>query len=293
MTFSLKHRLAQNTAVMAPGVYDPLTALLVEQAGFEAAYLSGASVAYTQLGRPDLGLVGLEHLADVVTRIRERVELPLIVDADTGFGNVLNVQRTVRMLERAGANAIQIEDQGFPKRCGHLAGKVVISAAEMAGKIAAAVDARASSETLIIGRTDAAAVEGFPVALLRAQAYLAAGADVIFVEAPRSEADLRAVVETFGGRVPLVANMVEGGHTPLLSCEQLSDIGFRLVISPGAVVRMMIPAVESLLRALKDHGSTQSVRDRMIDLAGVNSRIGLAAAVSQAQHYDPIVKTAE
>jgi 2-methylisocitrate lyase-like PEP mutase family enzyme len=293
MTPSLKSRLVRHPAVLAPGVFDPLTALLVEQAGFEAAYLSGASIAYTQLGRPDLGLVGLEHLSDVVLRIRERVELPLIVDADTGFGNALNVQRTVRRLERAGANAIQIEDQSFPKRCGHLAGKTVIPTAEMVGKIAAAVDARHSSETLIVGRTDAAAVEGFPAALERAAAYLAAGADILFVEAPRREEDMRSLVAAFAGKVPLIANMVEGGNTPLLSSDQLSAMGFGMVIAPGALVRIMVPAAESLLQALKTHGSSLSVRERMIDLAGVNDRVGLAAAMARSQAYDPLVKSAE
>jgi 2-methylisocitrate lyase-like PEP mutase family enzyme len=293
MTPSLKARLRHQHAVMAPGVFDPLTALLVEQAGFEAAYLSGASIAYTQLGRPDLGLVSLEHLADVVLRIRERVDLALIVDADTGFGNALNVQRSVRRLERAGANAIQLEDQAFPKRCGHLAGKVVIPMTEMAGKIAAAVDARHSCETLIVGRTDASAVEGLPAALERANAYLAAGADILFVEAPRTEADMKSIVAAFGGKVPLLANMVEGGHTPLLTVNRLSAMGFNLVIAPGALVRIMVPAAEALLNAFKTHGSSQVLRDRMIDLAGVNLRVGLSAAITQTQHYDSTAQSAK
>lgn len=293
MTLSLKARLRQPTAVLAPGIYDALTALLVEQAGFEAAYLSGASIAYTQLGRPDLGLVSMEHLADVVTRVRERVALPLIVDADTGFGNALNVQRTVRRLERAGADAIQLEDQTFPKRCGHLAGKAVIPMAEMAGKLRAAVDARQQADTLIVARTDAAAIEGLAAALERGHAYLEAGADVLFIEAPRTEADLRAVVHAFDGRVPLLANMVEGGHTPLLTREQLSDIGFKLVIAPGALVRAVIPAVEALLTTFKSDGSSHGMRGRMTDLAGVNQRVGLAAAVADAQCYDPRIEGAE
>ncbi len=293
MTLSLKARLRQPTAVLAPGIYDALTALLVEQAGFKAAYLSGASIAYTQLGRPDLGLVSMEHLADVVTRVRERVALPLIVDADTGFGNALNVQRTVRRLERAGADAIQLEDQTFPKRCGHLAGKAVIPMAEMAGKLRAAVDARQQADTLIVARTDAAAIEGLAAALERGHAYLEAGADVLFIEAPRTEADLRAVVHAFDGRVPLLANMVEGGHTPLLTREQLSDIGFKLVIAPGALVRAVIPAVEALLTTFKSDGSSHGMRGRMTDLAGVNQRVGLAAAVADAQCYDPRIEGAE
>jgi 2-methylisocitrate lyase-like PEP mutase family enzyme len=293
MTIDFKQRLTRLDAVLAPGVYDALTALLVQQAGFEAAYLSGASVAYTQLGRPDLGLLSLELLADVVMRIRERVDLPLIVDADTGFGNALNVQRTVRRLERAGATAIQLEDQTFPKRCGHLAGKSVISIAEMVGKIRAAVDARHDAGTLIVGRTDAAGVEGLSGAIDRAQAYADAGADVLFVEAPRNEAELQQVATTLGSRLPLLANMVEGGSTPLLTAEHLSRLGFRLVIAPGALVRAIIPAAEALLRALKSDGSSLSVRDRMIDLTGVNARIGLTAALEGAQRYDPIIESAE
>lgn len=286
MTVSLRQRLGQATAVLAPGVYDPLTALLVEQAGFEAAYLSGASVAYTQLGRPDLGLVSLDHLADVVARIGERVALPLIVDADTGFGNALNVQRTVRRLERAGATAIQLEDQSFPKRCGHLAGKGVIATGEMVGKIRAAVDARGSTETLIIGRTDAIGVEGFEPALERAALYLEAGADVLFVEAPRTLAQMQAISDRFSSSVPLVANMVEGGDTPILDRDALSALGFRLVIAPGAVVRAVIPAVETLLTTLRETGATRTLAAAMTDLKGVNARVGLADLIEHGRRYD-------
>jgi 2-methylisocitrate lyase-like PEP mutase family enzyme len=236
MSRALLQRLQAGPSVLAPGAYDALSALLIEQAGFEAIYISGASVAYTQLGRPDIGLVSFDHLADVVARIRERVALPIVVDADTGFGNALNVQRTVRVLERFGANAIQIEDQDFPKRCGHLAGKKLIPADEMVGKIRAACDAR--NEAAIIARTDAIAVEGFEAALDRASAYVEAGADIVFVEAPRSVEEMRRVVEVLGARAPLVANMVEGGVTPILSLNELDDLGFRLAISPGAMVRM-------------------------------------------------------
>src|SRR5579872_5419402 len=182
---SLSARLSRPPILIAPGVYDSLTALLAERAGFEAVYVSGASIAYTRLGRPDVGLVSMSEVVETVALIRDRIAAPLIVDADTGYGNALNVQRTVRLLERAGANAIQLEDQDFPKRCGHLEDKVLIEPEEMAGKIQAAVDARASRETLIIARTDAVAVEGLDQALTRAAAYREAGADVLFVEAPR------------------------------------------------------------------------------------------------------------
>ena len=269
MSKTLKQRLADGPAVLAPGAYDALSALLIQQAGFEAVYLSGASVAYTQLGRPDIGLVSLDHVVDVASRICERVELPLIVDADTGFGNALNVQRTVRLLERAGASAIQLEDQSFPKRCGHLRGKGVIPAGEMAGKVRAAADARASADTLIIARTDALAIEGFGAALDRAEAYLEAGADVLFIEAPRSLEQMRQAVSRFAGRAPLLANMVEGGDTPLSSLNALSDLGYRLVLSPGALVRALIPAAEAFLATLKRDGATEAFGERMTDLTGV------------------------
>jgi 2-methylisocitrate lyase-like PEP mutase family enzyme len=287
---NLRERLRQDNAVHAPGAFDALSALLIEQAGFEAVYLSGASVAYTQLGQPDIGLLGLDHMLYVISRICDRITIPLIVDADTGYGNALNVQRTVRTFERNGAAAIQIEDQSFPKRCGHLAGKGLISAEEMAGKVKAAVDARHSDDTLIIARTDAIAVEGFAQALDRAELYLEAGADVLFIEAPSSLEEMQRIVGTFGGRVPLLANMVEGGKTPIQSRDDLSALGFRLVISPGALVRALMPAAESFLRVLKEEGSTASLRDRMTDLAGVNRRIGLEDMLSRGERYDPPAK---
>ena len=181
---SFRDRLAGDRAVVAPGIYDALTASVAETAGFEALYLSGACIAYTRLGRPDIGLVSMAEVADVVAQVCDRTALPVIVDADTGFGNALNVERTVRLFERAGAAAIQLEDQTLPKRCGHLRDKSVIPAAEMVGKIRAAVDSRASEQTLIIGRTDALAIEGLSSALDRAGMYREAGADVLFVEAP-------------------------------------------------------------------------------------------------------------
>ncbi len=284
---SLKTRLnVPGSPIHAPGAFDALSALLIEQAGFEAIYLSGASIAYTQLGRPDLGLVSFDQVADVVARICERVEIPLIVDADTGFGNALNVARTVKVFERNGARAIQLEDQTFPKRCGHLSGKGVAPTEEMVGKVHAALDARRSEETLIIARTDAIAVEGFEPALARAVAYAEAGADVVFVEAPRSLDEMTRIVAALG-RTPAMANMVEGGQTPILSRDALGELGFRLVISPGALVRALIPAAESFLKALKAEGSTVSYRDRMTDLAGVNDRIGLEAMLALGDRYEP------
>lgn len=283
---NLRGRLDQASALLAPGCYDALSGLLIQQAGFEAAYLSGASVAYTQLGRPDIGLVSLDQVVDVAARITERIDIPLIVDADTGFGNALNMGRTVRLFERAGARAIQIEDQTFPKRCGHLRGKGVISAQEMAGKVRAAVDARHDDDTLIVARTDAIAVEGFEAAMDRAELFLEAGADVLFVEAPRDLEQMRTVAERFAARVPLLANMVEGGDTPLSSADSLSELGYRLVIAPGAMVRAVIPAVEAFLSVLKRDGGTAAHRAHMTDLMGVNARIGLDEMMALGQRYE-------
>jgi len=202
--------------VVAPGVYDALSASIAAGAGFDTLYLSGAAIAYCRLGRPDIGLVSSTEVAETIALVRDRVDCALIIDADTGYGNALNVQRTVRLFERAGASAIQLEDQVFPKRCGHLSGKAVIPAAEMAGKIRAAVDARTSRATLIVGRTDAAAVEDLDRAIERGRLYAEAGADILFIEAPRTRDDLAKVANALGGTAPLIANMVEGGNTPLL-----------------------------------------------------------------------------
>src|SRR6186997_96215 len=220
---TLRTRLAAPPILVAPGVYDALTAHLAERAGFSAVYVSGAGIAYTRLGRPDIGLVAMSEVADTVALIRDRVGSHLIVDADTGYGNALNVARTVRLFERAGASAIQIEDQTLPKRCGHLDEKTVIPAPEMAGKIAAAVDARHSAETLIVARTDSVAVEGFERAIERAHLYAEAGADMLFVEAPRTAEQLQAITAALGNTRPLMANMVEGGRTPLMSARDLEE----------------------------------------------------------------------
>ena len=284
-TTSFKARLNQPRAVLAPGAYDALSALLIEQAGFEAAYLSGASIAYTQLGRPDIGLLGLSEVADVTARVRDRVSIALIVDADTGFGNALNVQHTIRALERAGANAIQLEDQTAPKRCGHLAGKSIVPAAEMAGKVKAAVDARSSENTLIVARTDAIAVEGFERALERAALYREAGADVLFVEAPQDVAQMQRLGRAFPD-VPMLANMVEGGKTPLMTKDQLEEMGFRLVISPGSLVRAFAFMAQEFLRQLHQNGATAVSRERMLNFQQINALLGLPALMEAGEAYE-------
>jgi len=288
---TLSTRLARPPILIAPGVYDALTALIAERAGFEALYVSGAGIAYTRLGRPDIGLVGMSEVVQTVALIRDRVGAHLIVDADTGYGNALNVQRTVRLLERAGANAIQIEDQDFPKRCGHLDDKALIPVEEMAGKIKAAVDARVSSATLIIARTDAVAVEGFDRALARSEFYREAGADVLFVEAPRQREELTRVNARLGKgafkSVPLMVNMVEGGKTPMLPTAELESLGFALVIFPGAIVRALAKAAEDFYGSLKAHSSTEPVRARMFDFDALNRLIGTPEMLERGKRYAP------
>ena len=283
---SLGARLTAPDILIAPGVYDGLTATLAEQAGFEALYLSGAAVAYTRLGRPDIGLTSVSEMADTMALIRDRVALPVIIDADTGFGNALNAQRTMRLYERAGASALQVEDQTYPKRCGHLADKSLITRQEMAGKIAAMADARANNSTLIIARTDAIAVEGFDAAMERAEAYVAAGADVLFIEAPRTGDELAQVARTFRGRVPLLANMVEGGHTPITSASDLQALGFDIVIFPGGIVRALARTAQDYYASLRAHGSNTPFADRMFDFDGLNARIGTAEMLAMGQRFD-------
>lgn len=283
---TLKSRLSQPQILIAPGVYDGLTAAIAADAGFEALYLSGAAVAYTRLGRPDIGLTTMSEMADTMALIRDRVAVPVIIDADTGFGNALNAQRTMRAYERAGANALQIEDQTYPKRCGHLADKSLITCAEMAGKIAAMADARASADTLIIARTDAIAVEGFAAAIDRAGAYLDAGADALFIEAPRTGDELAQVARTFQGRAPLMANMVEGGTTPIQSAADLQAMGFNLVIFPGGIVRALARTAGDYYASLLAHGSNTPFANRMFDFDGLNARIGTADMLATGRRYD-------
>lgn len=284
---SLRNRLKETKILMAPGVYDGLTAMLGEQAGFEALYLSGAAVAYTKLGRPDIGLTSATEMADTMALIRDRVGLPVIIDADTGFGNALNAQRTMRLYERAGATALQVEDQTFPKRCGHLADKSLIPTAEMSGKIAAMADARSSDETLIVARTDAIAVEGFDRAVDRAEAYVAAGADVLFIEAPRSSEELRSVAHHFAGRIPLLANMVEGGATPIQGASELEELGYSVAIFPGGIVRAISRTAEDYYASLRKHGSNHPFSDRMFDFDGLNARLGTEDMLAAGKRYGP------
>lgn len=283
---TVREAMAAATPLVAPGVYDALTAAIAAEAGFGALYVSGAAVAYTRLGRPDIGLVTMTEMADTLRLIADRVGLPLVVDADNGHGNALNTQRTVRLYESAGAGALQIEDQTLPKRCGHLRDKSLIPAQEMAGKIRAAVDARRSAETLIIARTDAIAVEGLEAALDRADLYAENGADILFVEAPRSPGQMRAIVSRLGNKGPLMANMVEGGDTPISSAAALGGMGFGLVIFPGGIVRAMARTAVDYYGQLRDAGNNDAFRDRMYDFGGLNRLIGTPEMLALGARYD-------
>jgi 2-methylisocitrate lyase-like PEP mutase family enzyme len=281
----LGSRLKRKPIVVAPGVYDAFTALVAEQSGFTTLYVSGAAISYTRLGRPDIGLVSMSEVVEIVGVMRDRVDADLIVDADTGYGNALNVGRTMRLFERAGASAIQLEDQDFPKRCGHLDGKVLIPAAEMAGKIKAALDARHSRATLVIARTDAIAVEGFERAIERAALYRDAGADLLFVEAPKTRVELKRIPPALGG-VPLMANMVEGGKTPVLSAAELESMGFALVIFPGGIVRALGRMASEYYASLAGRGTSEPFRSRMLDFTGLNQLIGTPEMLALGKRYD-------
>lgn len=283
---TLKQRLAQARALLAPGVYDALSALVAEQAGFEALYLSGASIAYTRLGRSDVGLTTYTEVADTLARITERVSLPVIVDADTGFGNALNVMRTVRGFERAGAAMIQLEDQTFPKRCGHLDGKSVVPVQEMVGKLKAALDARASPDTLILARTDALAVEGLNAALERAERYFECGVDALFIEALRTPEQMDVACARFSRRIPMLANMVEGGKTPVQSATELGARGFRLVIFPGGTVRAVAHTLQGYYASLHQHQTTAPWQEQMLDFNGINEVIGTAELMESGKFYE-------
>jgi len=282
---NLKHRLKQSEVLLAPGVYDALSALIAEQAGFEALYLSGASIAYTALGRSDIGLTTATEVASTLARITDRVKLPVIVDADTGFGNALNTQRTVRDFERAGAAMIQLEDQTFPKRCGHLDGKGVVPIAEMEGKLRAALDARHSADTLILARTDAVAVEGFDAALERAERYLACGVDALFIEAVRSPEQMHAACQQFAHRVPMLANMVEGGKTPVQSADALGQHGYKIVIFPGGTARAVAHTLQGYYASLHAHQTSLPWQNQMLDFDGLNAVIGTPELLAKGLRY--------
>ena len=277
--------IIKTETLLAPGIYDALSGLIAEQSGARAVYLSGASIAYTRFGRSDVGLVSVSEVHDTLAAVTDRIKIPIIVDADTGFGNALNVQRTIRNFERAGAAAIQIEDQSFPKRCGHLDGKVLIKTDEMVGKVKAAVDARKTSDTLIIARTDARAVEGLQEAIDRAHTYEEAGADILFIEAPRSVDELKVIRKSFHLNTPLLANMVEGGKTPVKTADDLKSLGFNVVIFPGGAVRAATFQLQEYYAGLLENGSNAEFSKRMHDFDSLNAVIGTPELLSIGKKY--------
>jgi len=282
----LHQRLVRGAGVLLPGAANALAARLIVASGFEAVYVTGAGIANTALGVPDLGLVTLTELVDHVAAISDAVAVPLIVDADTGFGNALNLRRAVRLLERAGANAIQVEDQVFPKRCGHFEGKAVISAAAMVQKIRAAVDARRDADLVIIARTDARAVEGLDAAIDRAAAYREAGADILFVEAPQSVAELEVIPARLPG--PHLANIVFGGKTPALPAERLARMGFSGIVYANAALQAAVAGMSRVLRHLAATGSLAGVEDALASFAERQSLVDFAGfAALDLQYSEP------
>ena len=248
----LRAKLGERRGLLVPGAANALSARIIEDLGFEAVYLTGAGVTNSLWGMPDLGFITLTEIAQHTATIREAVKIPVLVDAETGFGNALNVRHCVRVLERAGADAIQIEDQTMPKKCGHFSSKSIIPVEEMAGKIKAAVDARSSNDFLIIARTDAIAVEGFEPAIERAQRYIEAGADLTFVEAPERSDDIRKIPRQLS--VPQVINVVVGGKTPVFAQDELARMGFGLVLYANVALQGAIAGMQAALKQLKTTG---------------------------------------
>ena len=255
----LRAQLEERRGLLVPGAANALAARIIEDLGFEAVYVSGAGVTNTLWGLPDLGFISLPEIAEQTATIREAVKIPVLVDADTGFGNALNVRHTVRVLERAGADAIQLEDQTMPKKCGHFENKSVILAEEMVGKVQAAVDARTSRDLLVIARTDALAVEGFEAAIERAGRYIEAGADVTFVEAPQRAEEIRKIPERLS--VPQVVNVVIGGKTPVYGQEELARMGYGLVLYANVALQGAIAGMQAALKQLKATGKLDAASE--------------------------------
>ncbi|MEZ5099907.1 MAG: isocitrate lyase/phosphoenolpyruvate mutase family protein [Thermoleophilia bacterium] len=273
--------------VAAPGSMNAMFARMVEQAGFPAVYLSGAGVAHNLLGVPDVGLTTLTEMAQAATNMCHAVSIPVVADADTGFGGAANVERTVRLYEQAGVAAIQLEDQVMPKRCGHFEGKEVVETREMLARLRAAVHARRDPSFMIVARTDARSVLGLDEAIRRGLAFAGAGADAIFVEAPASDEELDRIGRELGATgLPLVANMVEGGKTPLHSAEELAAMGFRLVIFPGFLMRLTSRAAQEGLAELARGLDSRPLLDRMLMFDGVQRIVGTDELVARVKSYE-------
>jgi 2-methylisocitrate lyase-like PEP mutase family enzyme len=283
-TTKLRQLLASGRTVVAPGVFDGLSARLTEQAGFAAVYASGGAIARSA-GIPDLGLLSLSEIVGRLEMIADAITVPLIADADTGYGNALNVQRAVRAFERTGVAALHLEDQTFPKKCGHYEDKGLVPVGEMAQKLKAARDALSDQDFIVIARTDAIAVEGFAAALDRAGAYGEAGADVIFVEAPTSEEEIAAVARRFPGWK--LINMFQGGKTPLLPVARLESLGYNIVIIPSDLQRAAIKAMQRALECIARDGSTAAMTADMASFKEREAVIDTAGYIARDQRYAP------
>jgi 2,3-dimethylmalate lyase len=273
-TTQLRQLLREPGIIVAPGAYDCLTAKLIAREGFPAVYMTGAGTALTRLGQPDLGVATLSEMVANAAAMASTVAIPLIADADTGYGGALNVYRTVREYEKAGVAALHIEDQVFPKRCGHLEGKQVVPIEEMAIKLRAAVEARTDEDFVLIARTDALAVTGLDDTLRRCHAYVEAGADVLFVEALRSREEIERIVREV--HVPLLYNFVEHGKSPLLPVDELQRLGFKVVIFPGSIMLAVLPLVRQILAEIKQRGTTDALLDRMTNVVELFETMGLS-----------------
>lgn len=273
-TTQLRQLLRQPGIIVAPGAYDCLTAKLVAREGFPAVYMTGAGTALTRLGQPDLGVATLSEMVTNAAAMASTVAIPLIADADTGYGGALNVYRTVREYEKAGVAALHIEDQVFPKRCGHLEGKQVVPTEEMVIKLRAAVEARTDEDLVLIARTDALAVTGLDDTLRRCHAYIEAGADVLFVEALRNREEIERIVREV--HVPLLYNFVEHGKSPLLPVDELQRLGFKVVIFPGSIMLAVLPLVRQILAEIRQRGTTEALLDRMTNVVELFETMGLS-----------------
>jgi carboxyvinyl-carboxyphosphonate phosphorylmutase len=272
-----------NSILVLPGAYDGLSATLVERAGFEAIYLTGSGVSYARLAQPDLSFVGLAEMTEHARLLAAAVSIPILADADTGYGNAMNVWHTVRALEQAGVAGIQLEDQVFPKRCGHYEGRELITVEEMVAKIRAAREARLDQELVVVARTDARTSLGLDEAIRRARRYQRAGADVLFVESLESATEMRAVTAAL--EAPTMANMVEGGRSPLLSAGELLELGYRLVIFPNAIARASSFAIQELLHVLRTTGSSRDYLDRMLDFSSLSELVHLPEWLAREREY--------
>ena len=277
----LRDLINRRNGLVVPGAYDGVSARLVERAGFPVVYMTGYGVSASRLGLPDLGFAGLGEMADQARNMAAAVSVPLISDADTGYGNALNVRRTVALYEAAGVSGLHLEDQQLPKRCGHLSGKVVVSAEEFAGKIRAAVDARTDPDLVIIARTDAIAVNGLDDALRRGEAAVEAGADMLFVEAPTTEAQIERVAQTFD--TPLLFNYAPGGRSPLVPFARLRELGYAVILLPVDTLFVGVRAIQAFLRDVREEDAT--LPDRYIPFAEFNELIGVTDHLALGQKY--------